>query len=63
MALDSLLNTALENQLLAVLALLAFGLLVVVTVGVGYLTTVEWRDRRRRGREADIAPTLKRKIK
>lgn len=63
MALDSLLNTALENQLLAVLALLAFVLLVVVTVGVGYLTTVEWRDRRRRGREADIAPTLKRKIK
>ncbi|MGB3293188.1 MAG: hypothetical protein WBB01_09400 [Phormidesmis sp.] len=60
---DALLNTAIENQLLAVLALLAFVLLLVVTVGVIYLTAVEWRDRRRRNREADIAPTLRRKLK
>ena len=60
---DALLNTAIENQLLAALSLLAFLLLLVVTVGVGYLTAVEWRDRRRRGRDADITPTLKRKLK
>ena len=29
------------------LVLAAFGLLVVVTGGIGYLTAVEWRDRRR----------------
>lgn len=60
---DALLNTAIENKLLAVLALLAFVLLLVVTIGVGYLTVVEWRDRRRRGRDADITPTIKRKLK
>ncbi len=60
---DALLNTAIENKLLAVLALLAFVLLLVVTIGVGYLTVVEWRDRRRRGGDADITPTIKRKLK
>lgn len=53
---DSLLNAALESQLLTVLAALAFLLLIVVTLGVGYLTAVEWRDRRRRGRELDALP-------
>lgn len=32
-----------------VLALVATSLLVFVSVGVIYLSTVEWRDRRRRG--------------
>jgi hypothetical protein len=32
-----------------VLAVVATGLLVFVSVGVIYLSTVEWRDRRRRG--------------
>lgn len=53
---DSFLNATAENQVLAVLAFLAFLLLVVVTLGVGYLTAVEWRDRRRRGREASAMP-------
>jgi hypothetical protein len=33
------------------LAIAAFGLLLAVTGGIGYLTVVEWRDRRRRDRE------------
>jgi hypothetical protein len=37
----------LETSLLNILAILAVGLLLAVTVGVGYLTTLEWRDRRR----------------
>jgi len=60
---SSLLNTALENQLLTVLALLSFVLLVVVTLGVGYLTAVEWRDRRRRGREVSAMPAARGKRK
>jgi hypothetical protein len=32
------------------LAILATALLVFVSVGVAYLSTVEWRDRRRRGK-------------
>ncbi len=35
-----------------VLAVMATALLVFVSVGVIYLSTVEWRDRRRRGRPA-----------
>lgn len=53
---DALLSAASESQLLAILAVLAFLLLIVVTLGVGYLTAVEWRDRRRRGRELDALP-------
>jgi hypothetical protein len=37
----------LETSLLNVLAIMAVGLLLAVTVGVAYLTTMEWRDRRR----------------
>jgi hypothetical protein len=40
-----------ESITLDILAVLALGLLVVVTGGVLYLTNVEWRDRRRRERE------------
>ena len=36
----------------AVLAVIATALLVFVSVGVIYLSTVEWRDRRRRGSPA-----------
>lgn len=57
---SSLLNAALENRLLAVLALLSFVLLIVVTLGVGYLTAVEWRDRRRRSNEAAAIPSFRR---
>jgi hypothetical protein len=37
----------LESSLLSILAVLAVALLVAVTGGVAYLTTMEWRDRRR----------------
>ncbi len=54
----SFLGAALENQLLSVLAVLSFGLLIVVTLGVIYLTAVEWRDRRKRGNEVATMPKL-----
>ena len=60
---DAFLNTALENQLLSVLAALTFVLLIVVTLGVIYLTAVEWRDRRKRGNEIATMPKLATKTK
>ncbi|MBF2064878.1 MAG: hypothetical protein IGS39_10730 [Calothrix sp. C42_A2020_038] len=36
-----------ESQLLNILAITAIVLLIAVTVGVGYLTLSDWRDRRR----------------
>ncbi|MEO1619863.1 MAG: hypothetical protein AAFU53_02385 [Cyanobacteria bacterium J06632_3] len=51
---NAFLDAALENQLLVVMAVLSFGLLVVVTGGVVYLTVIEWRDKRRRGEEARV---------
>jgi len=41
-----------ETSFFNVLILIAFSLLVVVTGGIGYLTLVDWRDRRRRERDA-----------
>jgi hypothetical protein len=43
-----------EIPVFNLMASAAFGLLVLVTGGVAYLTAVEWRDRRRR--KADAAP-------
>jgi hypothetical protein len=40
-----------ETTYLTILATLAIGLLIAVTAGVAYLTTMEWRDRRRLDRE------------
>lgn len=40
-----------EYSLLKVLILIAMGLLLIVTLGVAYLTTAEWRDRRREQRD------------
>jgi len=40
-----------ESTYLIILSMLAVGLLVSVTGGVAYLTTMEWRDRRRIERE------------
>jgi hypothetical protein len=37
----------LESSVLSILAILAVGLLLLITGGVAYLTTMEWRDRRR----------------
>lgn len=41
----------LEAYALNGLAILALVLLLTVTGGIAYLTTVEWRDRRRQDRE------------
>ncbi|MBD2464885.1 hypothetical protein H6G89_28175 [Oscillatoria sp. FACHB-1407] len=41
----------LETYALNALAVLALVLLLTVTGGIAYLTTVEWRDRRRQERE------------
>lgn len=40
-----------DFSILNVLALVALGMLVVVSGGIAYLTASEWRDRRRRDRE------------
>lgn len=36
-----------DNVIFNLLSLSAFGLLVIVTLGILYLTFAEWRDRRR----------------
>ncbi|MBW4662657.1 MAG: hypothetical protein KME01_00375 [Chroococcus sp. CMT-3BRIN-NPC107] len=40
-----------ETTILPILAVAAFGLLVVVSGGVIYLTATSWRDRRRQENE------------
>ncbi len=40
-----------ELSVIDILIIIAFGLLIVFTGGVAYLTAAEWRDRRRRERE------------
>ena len=40
------------------MALVSLALLVVVTLGVVYLTAVEWRDRRKRNNEIATMPKL-----
>ena len=40
-----------ETSVLNVLVVMAFGLLVLLTGGVAYLTAMEWRDRRRRQKD------------
>ena len=46
-----------------VLAILAAFLLVFVSGGVIYLSTVEWRDRRRRQQPVAAAPKVRSKVK
>ncbi|MDX2244156.1 MAG: hypothetical protein NW224_26075 [Leptolyngbyaceae cyanobacterium bins.302] len=46
----------------SILILVALGLLVAVSGGIGYLTLAEWRDRRRRDEEVRAnRPTKSRK--
>ncbi len=40
-----------ESSFLNVLAIVALGLLITVTGGIGYLTIADWRDRRRQDQE------------
>jgi uncharacterized membrane protein (DUF373 family) len=49
-------NKTVENSAFGVLVLIAFGLLLVVSGGIVYLTVAEWRDRRRRDRDAKERP-------
>ena len=39
------------TQLLNTLFLVAIGILGLLSLGVGYLSIVQWRDRRRQGRD------------
>jgi len=50
-----------ESSLFTTLVLATFGLMVVVTGGILYLTAVDWRDRRRRDREQREARTNRKK--
>lgn len=40
-----------EFSLINILALITLALMVIITGGIGYLTAMEWRDRRRQDRE------------
>ena len=40
-----------ELSVVNILALVALGMMVIVTGGIAYLTAMEWRDRRRQDRE------------
>ncbi|MBE9077494.1 hypothetical protein IQ241_09315 [Romeria aff. gracilis LEGE 07310] len=52
---------AFEAKAISILAVSALALLVVVTGGIVYLTAAEWRDRRRRSKEATPSAAKKRK--
>ncbi|MEL7036705.1 MAG: hypothetical protein AAFO04_13950 [Cyanobacteria bacterium J06592_8] len=40
-----------EFSLISILAVVALSMMVIVSGGIVYLTTIEWRDRRRQDRE------------
>ncbi|MBE9031255.1 hypothetical protein IQ266_16090 [filamentous cyanobacterium LEGE 11480] len=44
-------ESTVQSPLLGWLVIAAFGMLLIVTLGVVYITTSEWRDRRRRENE------------
>ncbi len=44
-----------EAQIFDYLVIAAFVLLLGVSVGIGYLTAIEWRDRRRRDQDTKDA--------
>jgi hypothetical protein len=50
-----------ESPVFSVLILAAFGLMLVVSGGVAYLTLAEWRDRRRREADERANRTTRRK--
>ncbi|MGD1907651.1 MAG: hypothetical protein ACFB0C_16915 [Leptolyngbyaceae cyanobacterium] len=54
-------DLAQQPQTFVILATVAAGLMVLVTVGILYLTAIEWRDRRRRKREEQAAAIPKRR--
>lgn len=52
-----------DTQVFGILILAAFGLMVVVTGGVAYLTLAEWRDRRRKDNDERANKPIKRRAK
>ncbi|MBK4728998.1 hypothetical protein JJD41_03710 [Oxynema sp. CENA135] len=44
-------ETSVPSSLYLGLGIAALGLMLAVTLGIVYLTAVEWRDRRRRDRD------------
>lgn len=54
-------NWTVDYPILNILALVALGMLVIVSGGIAYLTTIEWRDRRRVDREKREAKRKRRK--
>jgi hypothetical protein len=50
-----------SSSVFSTLVLVAFGLLVVVTVGTVYLTLADWQDRRRRDNEIRSQKTAKKR--
>jgi hypothetical protein len=43
-----------DNSLFPILGTAAFGLLIVVTLGIAYLTVMGWRDRQRREQDRRV---------
>jgi len=49
--LGGIVETSVPSSLYLGLGIAALGLMLAVTLGIVYLTAVEWRDRRRRDRD------------
>jgi len=58
-----LIELAVETSAFNVLVLAAFGLLILVSGGITYLTVVEWRDRRRRENDRKQQSTIRGKTR
>ncbi|HIK18585.1 MAG TPA: hypothetical protein IGS53_25350 [Leptolyngbyaceae cyanobacterium M33_DOE_097] len=52
-----------ETSAFNVLVLAAFGLLILVSGGIAYLTVIEWRDRRRRENDRKQQSTIRGKTR
>jgi len=58
-----LIELAVETSAFNVLVLITFGLLVLVSGGITYLTVAEWRDRRRRESDRKQQSTVRGKTR
>jgi len=58
-----LIELAVETSAFNVLVLAAFGLLILVSGGIAYLTVIEWRDRRRRENDRKQQSTIRGKTR
>jgi hypothetical protein len=46
--LENLREQSMDNSLISILGTTAFGLMIIVTLGIVFLTVSGWRDRQRR---------------